>query len=140
MMENIYLKEINETDTDILDDYNNDLTNNNCHYWISTYRFPILIQQWKEECNDISKVHFYPYWVMEENQVVGQIVVKTNIEVDDMWKNHGGNISYEIIPSYRNKGYGTICLHLALEKCKELGLTDVLVSCIVANNASRKVI
>ena len=77
---------------------------------------------------------------MKDNKVIGQTILKTNIEVDEMWKNIGGNISYVIIPSNRKKGYGTKCLNLALQKCKELGLKDVLISCSINNIASKKVI
>ncbi|MEI7562343.1 MAG: GNAT family N-acetyltransferase [bacterium] len=32
-------------------------------------------------------------------------------------------------PSERNKGYATIGLSLALEKCKELGIEKVMLTC-----------
>lgn len=51
----------------------------------------------------------------------------------------GGNIGYGIRPSERNKGYGTKQLALVLEKCRELGLEKVLITCDGDNIASAKV-
>lgn len=139
-MDNIYLKEVSENDIDLLKEYNDDCEKNNYSFWISERRFPDVIKNWKLNQTDLSKVHFYPFWLMKGNKVIGQTILKTNIEVDEMWKNIGGNISYVIIPSNRKKGYGTKCLNLALQKCKELGLKDVLISCSINNIASKKVI
>ena len=51
-----------------------------------------------------------------------------------------GNIGYGIRPSERNKGYGTLLLELLLEKCRELGMKEVSVSCLEKNIASKRVI
>lgn len=52
----------------------------------------------------------------------------------------GGHIGYSVSPDERRKGYGTQMLQLALEKCREIGLTRVLVTCDKANIASAAVI
>ncbi len=139
-MENIYLKEMLESDIEILREYNYDFEKNNNSLWLSDVRFSNMINKWEKEQLDDSKVHFHPFWLMKDNKVVGQAIIKTNIEVDEMWKNYGGHISYEITPSNRKKGYGTICLHLALQKCMELGLKDILISCDIRNYGSKKII
>ena len=41
----------------------------------------------------------------------------------------GGNIGYGIRPSERRKGYATIWLTLALQKCKDLWLEKALLTC-----------
>ncbi len=52
----------------------------------------------------------------------------------------GGHIGDGIRPSERKKGYGTLILKLALEKCKELGIDRVLVTCLKSNIGSAKCI
>ena len=140
-MDNIYLKEVSKNDIDIFKEYTNDYEyiNNNSIFG-NEENFINKIRDWKENQNNISKVHFYPFWLMKDDKVIGFTVLKTNIEVDEIWKNHGGNISYEITPSYRQKGYGTLCLHLGLQKLKELGVNDVLITCDIQNIASKKII
>jgi predicted acetyltransferase len=55
-------------------------------------------------------------------------------------RNIGGHIGYNIRPSERRKGYGTLILALTLEKARELGLTRILVTCDEDNIASAKII
>ena len=52
----------------------------------------------------------------------------------------GGHIGYSIRPSYRRRGYGHRILQLALEKCGDLGMERVLVTCDEDNAASRRII
>lgn len=49
-------------------------------------------------------------------------------------------MGYSIRPAERKKGYVTIMLKLALERCRELNLGKVLITCSKANIASAKVI
>ena len=51
-----------------------------------------------------------------------------------------GHINYAVAPSERNKGYATEQLRLALEKCREMGIGPVLITCDRENIASMKVI
>ena len=51
----------------------------------------------------------------------------------------GGHIGYGIRPSERNKGFGTLQLKLLLDKCKELVIEKVLITCDKDNPASVKV-
>jgi len=52
----------------------------------------------------------------------------------------GGHIGYSVRPTERNKGYAKIMLALCLEKCKEFGLREVLISCDADNEASKRTI
>lgn len=52
----------------------------------------------------------------------------------------GGHIGDGIRPSERRKGYGTAMLGLALEECRKLGISRVLVTCDRDNIGSRKAI
>ena len=55
-------------------------------------------------------------------------------------EHEGGHIGYDVRPSQRRKGYGTLILALTLEKAREMGLTRVLVTCDTDNVASRRII
>ena len=52
----------------------------------------------------------------------------------------GGNIGYDVRPSERGKGYGTALLALTLEKARDLGLDEVLVTCDTDNVPSVRII
>jgi predicted acetyltransferase len=50
------------------------------------------------------------------------------------------HIYYEIDPQYRNRGYGKQILALGLGKAKEIGLKEVMITCLEDNLASQKII
>ena len=52
----------------------------------------------------------------------------------------GGHIGYDIRPTERGRGFGTLLLRLTLEKARKLGLQEVLITADEANVASWKVI
>lgn len=52
----------------------------------------------------------------------------------------GGHIGDGIRPSERRKGYGTAMLSLALEECRKLGISKVLITCDKDNIGSAKAI
>lgn len=140
MQAKVYLKEIKKSDLNILNNYNNDFNKLNKKGWVNKDKFVDLLEEWKKNNNDSKRVHFFPYWLFADNDVIGLIIIKTNIEVDEMWREYGGNISYVILPSYRKMGYGTVSLSLALDKCNKLGLNSVLVTCLDDNIGSIKII
>ena len=71
-----------------------------------------------------------------------KVVGATNIRhyLNESLRNGGGHIGDGIRPSERGKGYGKAIIALALEKCKELGIKEVLMACHSDNPASRKTI
>lgn len=73
-----------------------------------------------------------------DNNIVGGIIIRYLLKGTLI--NHGGNIGYLIRPSKRGMGYGKEMLSLALDKCKELNLNKVLVTCRDKNIGSKKVI
>ena len=79
------------------------------------------------------------YFLMNGNRILGSISIRHNLE-DEMLKKFGGHIGYNIRPSERRKGYATMMLSLALEKCTELGLDDVMITCKEDNIGSAKTI
>jgi predicted acetyltransferase len=52
----------------------------------------------------------------------------------------GGHIGYDVRPSERRKGFGTLILKLIMEKARKIGLSEVLVTCDTDNIASAKII
>lgn len=73
-----------------------------------------------------------------DNRIVGMINIRHKL--NEFLLKEGGHIGYSIRPAERNKGYATLMLKLALERCKELNLDRVLVTCDKSNLASAKVI
>lgn len=79
------------------------------------------------------------YFLMNNDKIVGNLSIRHNID-NDFLSLYGGHIGYGVRPSERRKGYATIMLNLALEKCEELGIEDVLVTCREDNIGSAKTI
>lgn len=52
----------------------------------------------------------------------------------------GGNVGYAIDPQLRGKGYATVLLKLLLEKAKEIGIKEILLTVEKYNPSSRRVI
>lgn len=76
---------------------------------------------------------------IEDNKVVGIIDFRHHINhpILSLW---GGHIGYSVRPSERKKGYAKEMLKQVLVKCKEYGLSEILVTCDSANIASQKII
>jgi len=72
--------------------------------------------------------HSTLYFIIDdEEKIVWAVHIRH--ELNDELRFEGGNIGYGIKPSERKKGYATIGLSLALQKCKELWLEKVLLTC-----------
>lgn len=75
--------------------------------------------------------------------VTGRIygMLQVRHELNEYLQKFAGHIGYSVRPTERRKGYATKMLKQALKYCKEeLGLSRVLVSCLVENEASRRTI
>ncbi|WP_339096658.1 GNAT family N-acetyltransferase [Deinococcus sp. VB343] len=83
-------------------------------------------------------VHSEYRWLVEGEEYLGRVSIRYTLS--DSLREFGGHIGYEIRPSARRKGYGTLILRLALERARDIGIGDVLVSCDVDNLGSRGVI
>ena len=79
------------------------------------------------------------YFLMNNDRIIAHISIRHNID-NDFLRLYGGHIGYGVRPSERRKGYATIMLHLALIKCNELGIKDVMISCKESNIGSVKTI
>ena len=79
------------------------------------------------------------YFLMgDTDKILGAINIRHSL--NEYLRKVGGHIGYGIAPSERKNGYGTKMLTLALEKCKELNIKSVLVTCNRNNVGSEKVI
>ena len=64
------------------------------------------------------------YFLVDEAGIIYGAVVQNKAPT------HMGHLHAGIAPWYRGKGYGTLLLHLALERCYEQGITQVeVVTC-----------
>ena len=73
-----------------------------------------------------------------ENSLIGRSSFRHRLS--PKLEKEGGHIGYDIRPSERRKGYGTLILKLTLKKAKELGLDRVLLTCDSDNIASARII
>lgn len=106
------------------------------------------IEVWLEElkkrsCEDTVPKGLVPsstYLAVSEkdNYIVGMIDIRHYL--NEYLTQVGGNIGYGVRKTERNKGYAKQMLKLALEKCKELKIKKVLITCDEDNIASEKVI
>lgn len=106
------------------------------------------IEDWLEELKKRSSEDTVPKGLVpsstylgireKDNYIVGMIDIRHYL--NEYLTQVGGNIGYSVRKSERNKGYAKQMLKLALEKCKELKIKKVLITCDEDNIASEKVI
>lgn len=73
-----------------------------------------------------------------DGTLVGMIQIRHAL--NDYLRRFGGHIGYSARKGERRKGYAGEMLHLALEKCREMGISRVLVTCDRENTASARTI
>ena len=73
-----------------------------------------------------------------DDRVVGVIQIRHCF--NEYLEKYAGHIGYSVRPDERKKGYATAMLREVLPYCKALGIRDVLISCLVGNEGSRKTI
>jgi predicted acetyltransferase len=74
------------------------------------------------------------FWLIDKKEVVGVVRIRHQ-EVEC-----AGHIGYDVSPDYRNRGYGSQILKLALEESAKIGMGEVILTCNIDNTASKKVI
>lgn len=78
------------------------------------------------------------FWLARDGKIVARSKLRHRLNAALEYE--GGHIGYDVRPSERGKGFGTIVLELTLEKAKDLGLDKVLLTCDTENSASAKII
>jgi predicted acetyltransferase len=73
-----------------------------------------------------------------DGQIVGRVSIRH--ELNAFLRQRGGHIGYSVAPAYRRRGYATAMLVQALEYCRGLGLTRLLITCSDDNAASIRMI
>ena len=73
-----------------------------------------------------------------DDRVVGMLQLRHCF--NEYLEKYAGHIGYSVRPSERRKGYATAMLRDALPHCRELGIRDVLISCLTDNEGSRRTI
>ena len=74
----------------------------------------------------------------EDGKVIGALQIRHYLKGD--FALYAGHIGYSVRPSERRKGYGTQMLRLALQRCRDMGIDRVMISCVDTNEASRRTI
>ena len=106
------------------------------------------IEDWLEELKKRSSENTVPEGLVlsstylgireKDNYIVGMIDIRHYL--NEYLTQVGGNIGYSVRKRKKKKGYAKQMLKLALEKCKELKIKKVLITCDEDNIASEKVI
>ena len=78
------------------------------------------------------------YILVDNNKVIGMLNIRYN--PSDEIINMYGNIGYGVRPSMRRRGIASYMLKEALIKCKERGLSEVILGCYKDNLGSSKTI
>lgn len=81
----------------------------------------------------------YHYWLIDHGAIIGAIRIRYNIE-NNYLALQAGHIGYDVAPSFRNQGYGTKILALALPLVRKLGIETAIIVADENNIASRKII
>ncbi len=87
------------------------------------------------------KFPYVPYeclWLMYDDIFIGEISFRH--ELNEMLANFGGHVGYGIRPSLSRQGFGTLALKLTKERAKNMGMTQLLLTCSPKNIASVKII
>lgn len=77
-------------------------------------------------------------WAIVGDEFVGRVSVFHDL--NDALRQDGGHIGYDTVPRFRGRGYATEMLKQALSLARDLGLTEVLLTCDDSNVASMRVI
>jgi predicted acetyltransferase len=78
------------------------------------------------------------FWLVSGRRIIGRSGLRHQLTPE--LEHEGGHIGYDIRPSERGKGYGTLILKLTLGRAMDIGLRRVFITCDTDNVASAKII
>ena len=79
------------------------------------------------------------FWLIAEGiGYIGDVDLRHRL--NDSLKRFGGHIGYKIRPSCRRRGYGTLICRLGIDKARQRGIGDILITCDDDNIGSVKII
>jgi predicted acetyltransferase len=78
------------------------------------------------------------FWLIDGATFIGRLSLRH--ELNAALTQHGGHIGYEIRPTKRRQGYGTLALKLGLMEARQRSLPRVLITCDDTNLASARII
>jgi predicted acetyltransferase len=77
-------------------------------------------------------------WFVEGTDYLGTVIIRHRLTA--ALERAGGHIGYHVVPEHRRRGHATQMLAQAKLACRELGLSEILVTCAEDNLGSRRVI
>jgi len=79
------------------------------------------------------------YWLVCANDsFIGDVDIRHHL--NESLNRFGGHIGYNIRPSFRRRGYGTLICRLGIEEARKRGIDDILITCDDDNIGSAKII
>jgi predicted acetyltransferase len=78
------------------------------------------------------------FWLEHNGKIIGCVRLRLGLTPD--LENEGGHVGYDVRPSMRRRGYGTVLLRYALIEARALGIERVRITCDDDNLGSIKVI
>jgi predicted acetyltransferase len=91
-----------------------------------------------EKGEEVERVPQTTMWLVESGEFIGDAKIRHRL--NNRLFTSGGHIGYGVRPSARNKGYATEMLRQSLLWLRDnLGLDKALLSCLVENEASARV-
>jgi RimJ/RimL family protein N-acetyltransferase len=78
------------------------------------------------------------FWYVSGEHYLGTLVIRHRLTPE--LAKVGGHVGYHVVAPWRRQGHATRMLAAGLGECRSLGLKQVLLTCAVNNEASRRVI